>query len=318
MEQIDYSSFPLTKLVHSKELPGDLFLFVNGKFIKLYNSGDSLTVEKYDLLIIKKINFVFIVSSDLNLFENWSLESKQEEAHLVADENEDIKEIAGSARAIKDDFLNYISQDLEDKDIKELVQKTKDLSAKVLAKKSVGTLITKMMSTNSSMADHASNVANIAIYLGVNIGYSHQILLENLYLGGLFHDYGKITIDRELLENKESIEYKKAYRNHPTSGRFALLAETEFSDEVLDIVGQHHERVDGKGYPKGIKGARIYELSKVVSIANMFDRLVSESSGTLKERQQIALVVLKKDEGAQFDARILGKAIKCLELVVNG
>lgn len=48
-------------------------------------------------------------------------------------------------------------------------------------------------------------------------------------------------------------------------------------DEVLDIVGDHHERQDGKGYPKGIKGNLIYDLANIVSIANFFDHKVGES-----------------------------------------
>ncbi|MEK6623431.1 MAG: HD domain-containing phosphohydrolase, partial [Bdellovibrionota bacterium] len=79
----------------------------------------------------------------------------------------------------------------------------------------------------------------------------------------------------------------------------------------------HHERQDGTGYPKGLKGNKIYDLTKIISIANIFDNQVMNSEGDIKGRQMKAFRVLENDPGKMFDPKILGKCLRALERVIN-
>lgn len=80
------------------------------------------------------------------------------------------------------------------------------------------------------------------------------------------------------------------------------------------LIGDHHERQDGKGYPKGIKGNLIYDLAKIVSIANFFDHKVGESKKELLYEQQLeAISILAKDNAMIFEPAKLQKAIKIFE-----
>jgi HD-GYP domain-containing protein (c-di-GMP phosphodiesterase class II) len=82
------------------------------------------------------------------------------------------------------------------------------------------------------------------------------------------------------------------------------------------IVAQHHEYDDGTGYPKKLRGKGIYDLARIVCIANVFDELVGEGSGTLVERQRSAIQQLDKILFKKFDPEKLSKAIKIFKLGV--
>lgn len=318
MSTSQYISYPISKLHHSIALPGSLYIFVGGRFVKLIHAEDELPAEKFDSFILKNIQFVFILSDELDAFKNWYLtvkeSSKTAEVKVIGEENSKIVDLYAEAR---DEFLCFITSDITDEGVAVMVAKTKRIAQEVLSTLVVAEMVTKMQKLSGSLVDHATNVANIAMFVGVNSGYSHQLLLENLYLGGLFHDYGKIKIDQKLQENPDSEDYKKALKEHPMAGRMALMAETGFGDEVLDIIGQHHENFDGSGYPRGLKGSKIYELTKIISLSNAFDNLVRAGSGQLKERQIKALEELQKDDREKFDPRVLQKFVKCMDHVIR-
>jgi putative nucleotidyltransferase with HDIG domain len=161
-------------------------------------------------------------------------------------------------------------------------------------------------------ADHSVNVSVLSVYLAMNMGYSHMIILKHLAAGALLHDLGKI----EALKIAESdpVEYEKKLLDHPTIGD-AMIAKIEgTAPEVRMIVAQHHEFHDGKGYPKGLRGDQIYDLARIVSIANVFDTLVSEGKGPLAERQKAALTQLDGPLASQFNPMKLKKIVKILSL----
>ena len=150
------------------------------------------------------------------------------------------------------------------------------------------------------------------------MGYTTQTALERLYIGALLHDYGKVVIDINSINPiKLPQKYIKELRRHPDVGRISLLMESGISTESIQIIHQHHERFDGKGFPKGLKGNQIYELTKIVSIANYFDNVVSKGDGELKVKQVNALDQLNKDDGILFDPKVLNKCINYLKPVVT-
>ena len=87
--------------------------------------------------------------------------------------------------------------------------------------------------------------------------------------------------------------------------------------QVNMIIHEHHERFDGSGYPKGIKGFEINSFSKIVAIANYFDNIVSEGKGSLELRQINALNKLSNDDGTYFDPETLKKSIEHLKTVIR-
>lgn len=130
--------------------------------------------------------------------------------------------------------------------------------------------------------------------------------IETLRIGGMFHDVGKIgTRDDIILKNdklseKEYDEIKK----HPLKGAHILSAVSMFSD-VVPLVRCHHERINGTGYPEGLKGDEIPFLARIITVADAFDAMMSDRLYRSKLDLQGAIFQLEKYAGIQFDVEIV-------------
>ena len=167
------------------------------------------------------------------------------------------------------------------------------------------------------MANHSINVANVSVYLAMALGYSHHDLLENIYLGALFHDYGKAKIPSFLLENKNSVAYKQAMNKHPSEGAKIAASSNKLHNQALSIVLQHHEQWDGKGYPKALKGDDIYKPAQIVAMANIFDNIVEENKKKPKEMYKKAIKVIEYDKGKMFNPALIERVVEALNIVYS-
>jgi response regulator RpfG family c-di-GMP phosphodiesterase len=122
---------------------------------------------------------------------------------------------------------------------------------------------------------HSERVATYAQSLGQALGLSTQEL-DILYMAGVLHDIGKIGIPDSIL-NKPDILTPEEYnvmKSHPLVGRDILSQVTSFK-EILPIVYHHHERIDGKGYPDGLRGSEIPFLARVICVVDSYEAMTS-------------------------------------------
>lgn len=152
---------------------------------------------------------------------------------------------------------------------------------------------------------HSDRVSRYACRIGQELGYKGEEL-EQLRIAGLFHDIGKIgTADDILLKSAglDDSEYEEIKR-HPVKGAMILSAVSMFA-EIVPFVRHHHERMDGKGYPDGIKGDEIELFSRILAVADAYDAMSSDRHyrGHLSEQQTEEQ--LREGAGTQFDAQIV-------------
>jgi putative nucleotidyltransferase with HDIG domain len=133
-------------------------------------------------------------------------------------------------------------------------------------------------------------------------------------MGALLHDLGKTQVKIEDGDRPEVVEEKM--KVHSELGHKLLEAQQKVPNEVKMIVAQHHENYDGTGFPKKLRGNQIYDLTRIVAIANVFDELVADGHGTLVERQRAALKQLDEVHYRRFDPQKLEKSLKILKLGV--
>ena len=176
-------------------------------------------------------------------------------------------------------------------------------------------IFAKITSMNNTVAEHSISVANLSLLFGMTLGQTNPIVLENLYMGALFHDYGKAKIPNNILDKPNSLAYDKAIKAHPDAGVEILKKMSNIPLPVITIVGEHHEQFGGVGYPKGISGEAIYRLSRIVSIANVFDNTVKDNMRTNKANMyKVAIKLLEYDKGKQFDPELLPRILEVLKL----
>ncbi|NLY76303.1 MAG: DUF3369 domain-containing protein [Firmicutes bacterium] len=160
---------------------------------------------------------------------------------------------------------------------------------------------------------HSDRVAYLAVKIGEQFDLS-QSDLEILKLGGFFHDIGKIgTTDDILLKAGalSSVEYQEI-KKHPLKGAHILSAVSMFK-EVVPLVRYHHERIDGKGYPDGLKGEQIPFLARILSVADAYDAMTSERQYRSKLDAREAKKQLIKGRGVQFDAEVVDRFLDIVE-----
>jgi len=316
--EFEYVSYPILKVFPEQSLPGDLYLFLNGHFVKYKTKDDNISQQKFELFVLQKVQYVFVTKQDAPAYKSWSDRlSGQVKEELITGVGQENVGVVEQHLEVRDEYLSFVSKEVTEESVKEVLTKTRNFIQTIKEKHNADKFTAKLLSYSQHVADHSTNVANLSVFLALNTGYSQQLILENIYLGGLLHDFGKTKIDPKVLEEPQtSKKYQTAIRKHPELGKTSLLLDSGFSEEVLRIVGEHHERQDGTGYPKGIKGSKIYDLTKIISIANVFDNLVMASQGEIKGRQIKAFRVLESDQGKMFDPKILGKCLRSMERVI--
>lgn len=164
---------------------------------------------------------------------------------------------------------------------------------------------------------HSDRVAYYSYRIGQEFGLRDDEL-ETLRVGGLFHDVGKIgTADDILLKNQKlsDKEYEEV-KKHPLKGAQILSAVSMFK-EIVPLVKQHHERIDGKGYPEGLKGDEISFLSRIITVADSFDAMMSDRMYRSKLGLDEAIQQLVLGRGTQFDARVVDTLLVIIEQYDN-
>ena len=137
--------------------------------------------------------------------------------------------------------------------------------------------------------------------------------LETLRIGGFFHDIGKIgTADDILLKSEKlSDEELKEIQKHPLKG--ARIYPRFMFKDVVPVVKCHHERIDGTGYPEGLKGESIPLLARVISVADAFDAMLSDRVYRSKLNLEEARQQLINGAGTQFDSRVVSVFIELID-----
>lgn len=120
---------------------------------------------------------------------------------------------------------------------------------------------------------HQENVARIAVAIAQELGCPPPVL-KSIYIASLLHDVGKIGIPIEIL-NKPGKLLKPEFeliKTHPLTG-YNLLNDVDFDYPISEFVLQHHERIDGSGYPNGLKGDEIYLEAKIIAVADVVEAM---------------------------------------------
>lgn len=160
---------------------------------------------------------------------------------------------------------------------------------------------------------HSDRVAYLAVKIGELFDLPRHEL-EILKLGGFFHDIGKIGTTDDILLKTGALNYSEyqEIKKHPIKGAHILSAVSMFND-VVPLVRYHHERIDGKGYPDGLRGEEIPFLARILSVADAYDAMTSERKYRARLDPGEAKKQLIKGRGTQFDQAVVDKFLYALE-----
>ena len=182
--------------------------------------------------------------------------------------------------------------------------------------------IYKMLISECEDMGHVDRVARIAVMLGRELMLADEELLVLAEIGKI-HDIGKIKISKHILNKPGKLndnEYAEI-QNHCRYGYEIYLACCEKDDEIAKSILEHHERVDGKGYPDGKLGHEIRFKSKIIAVADVLDALIAERVYKKGWSVDDACDYILSMSGKMFDEEVvcaLMNICKCIEEIYNG
>ncbi len=154
-------------------------------------------------------------------------------------------------------------------------------------------------------AGHSARVSNLACTVGNRMGMNEQ-QLQDLKLGGLLHDVGKIGISEAILGKPGRLTDQEFFlvKKHPEIGA-QIVSSVDTLKKVAPIVRHHHERFDGKGYPDEVGGSEIELDARIIHIADSYDFLRSDLSFRSAYSVEESLQEIKNGAGSQFDPEVV-------------
>jgi putative nucleotidyltransferase with HDIG domain len=160
---------------------------------------------------------------------------------------------------------------------------------------------------------HAQAVSWLAMQIARRVGLS-QAEIEEIRLAGLLHDIGKLHVPLHILDKPESLtaEEFETVKSHAAMGERML--ERFQVNGIGRIVGHHHERYDGKGYPDGLAGDKIPLGARIVAVAEGFEDMVSERSYKNVRTFEDTLAELRRCTGTQFDPKVVEAFLDWLQI----
>jgi hypothetical protein len=178
----------------------------------------------------------------------------------------------------------------------------------------VHALVQRLAEKDESTEEHTRRVALRAVEVGEELGLSPG-RLRALAIGGLLHDMGKLSVPDRILKKPSSLEDDEfaVIKRHPEWGLKLLRELGGFSAGVLDLVHSHHERLDGRGYPRGLAECDLSLDTRIMTVCDVYDALVSPRVYRDAWSHESAMTLLHEQTGTAFDRRCVAALEAVLE-----
>lgn len=172
-----------------------------------------------------------------------------------------------------------VSTEALNSDLQEVIKNVQEIISELLKRESLVVNLISLKTYDDYTFSHSINVAILSLILGVELGLNKEALYELGY-GAILHDLGKSTISNNLLNKSTKLtdEEFSHIKGHSRFGADILEKCSEIPENSKRVVLEHHERVDGNGYPDGKIGDELHLYSKIVAICDVYDALSSKRS----------------------------------------
>ncbi len=290
------------------------------RFVKINKAGerflgtnrqDMIGKSDYDLFPIDQADF--FTEKDREVFKKKQLVDIPEESIQTKHLGERIlhtKKIPIIESEGKEIYLLGISEDItERKQSEETLKHTLDK----LRKSFVGTIraMSLIVETRDPYtAGHQKRVSSLARVIAQEMGFPNDIV-DTIRIASTIHDIGKISIPAEILSKPGRLidmEFS-LIKLHPQSG-YDILRDAELPYPIAEIVLQHHERLDGSGYPQGLKDGQILLESQIVSVADVVEAMASHRPYRPALGVDVALEEIEKNKCVLYDEKVVDACLK--------
>jgi putative nucleotidyltransferase with HDIG domain len=234
------------------------------------------------------------------------------------DEVQVARKIRGASVKIVKDFMGNAAQGASiDHEKVELASKT--LTGSVFRNVDALISLTALKDYSDHTYTHSVNVCCLTLAIAFASGVTEEEAAI-IGIGGLLHDIGKSKIPLSVLDKPGPLtdDERKVIMSHPLFGEEILKTMDNVAEEAFFITGQHHEKVSGAGYPRGLSGSEIHPWAKMAAVADVYDALTSARPYKPGLPPHIALRVIFDGKGTDFDESVVDTFIKQLGIYPVG
>ena len=160
---------------------------------------------------------------------------------------------------------------------------------------------------------HSSRVSEICEKIAFALKFDPGVV-DRIRITGMLHDIGKIGIDERILNKADKLDAFEwaEIKKHTQVGHRILSASNDFRIHAQDVL-EHHERIDGSGYPEGLKGDEISIVARIIAIADTYDAITSDRPYRKALSRQAAITEIQRCAGTQFDPEIVKVFVALME-----
>ncbi|TYS67497.1 HD domain-containing protein [Sutcliffiella horikoshii] len=185
-----------------------------------------------------------------------------------------------------------------------------ELSTSVKALKEV---VHKVESRDVYTFDHSKRVAKYSVKIAKKLKLSTD-RLENLFVASILHDIGKINIPSEVLNKPAKLTEQEfsLIKKHPEDGA-EMVKDLYYGETIATIIEQHHERLNGRGYPKGLQGEEIVLEARIIAVSDTFDAMTEDRAYRGAFTPEYAVDELQRLSPSQYDSEVVNALIEVLQ-----
>lgn len=189
----------------------------------------------------------------------------------------------------------------------------------VLTNPSALNWLTRIKHENEYTAEHCLNVGVMAMIFARHLGYD-RAQIEELGLAGMLHDVGKMKLDQQILDKPGKLTAAEFahIRTHALVGYNMIADDQALPLAVKQATRDHHERLDGSGYPYGIPGEEIGLTAKIIAIVDTYDAITSDRIYSKARPPSEALRILYQMRGKHYDEALVIRFIECIGIYPPG
>ena len=319
-----YLEQEIERLDTDRQLPLSLIMIdING--LKIIN--DSFGHDKGDKLIKRTADLLKDCLREEDILARWAgdefvillPQTSREEAEKIKDRIDDKCEKTCDNEIPISLGIGLAVKENKDKDIYEVLNKadqnmySSKLSKNEFAKnKMVRSLLNSLRSKSKETEEHATRMVKLAQKFGERLELRNS-QIKNLSLLASLHDIGKVTISEEILNKPDDLteEEWEIVKQHCERG-YRIILPTEQFMPIAEEILCHHERWDGKGYPKGISGKDIPLLSRIISIIDAYEVMTNDQPYKESISRDEALEEIESCAGEQFDPNLAEEFVEMM------